>query len=186
MAGMTGVSVSGEPPAHGADEGAAGPDEQALDPRVIPLRRIVLGLTALVLATGLLLILTIVLVAADDLPAWLRTALTAAWTAFVVLSFWHAYRWPAIAYRHTAYRVDDDGIEIRRGVIWRAVTRVPRSRVQHTDVSQGPIERRYGLGTLVVYTAGTDHARVALPGLRHQTALRLRDGLRPDGPADAV
>ena len=48
------------------------------------------------------------------------------------------------------------------------MTNVPRSRVQHTDVSQGPLERNHGLGTLVVYTAGTDHAKVELGGLDHR------------------
>lgn len=57
---------------------------------------------------------------------------------------------------------------------------MPRSRVQHTDVSQDPIERGFGLGTLVIYTAGTDHARVDLSGLEQATALRIRDYLLPD------
>ena len=68
---------------------------------------------------------------------------------------------------------------------WRTVVTVPRSRVQHTDVSQGPLERRFGLGTLVVYTAGTDHARVSLGGLAHAHALRIREQLLPRGD-DAV
>jgi membrane protein YdbS with pleckstrin-like domain len=63
---------------------------------------------------------------------------------------------------------------------------VPRSRLQHTDVSQGPLERRYGLGTLVLYTAGTDHARIDLAGLEHGVALRLRQHLLPSGDTDAV
>ena len=63
---------------------------------------------------------------------------------------------------------------------------MPRSRVQHTDVSQGPLERGYGLGTLVIYTAGTDHAKVDLHGLDHATALAIRDHLLPREGGDAV
>ena len=73
---------------------------------------------------------------------------------------WQLYRWPAISYRFASYRLDDEGLEILRGVYWRTITNVPRSRVQHTDVSQGPLERRHGLGTLVIYTAGTQHSQV--------------------------
>jgi membrane protein YdbS with pleckstrin-like domain len=98
---------------------------------------------------------------------------------------WHAHRWPAIDYRHASYRIDGRCLEIRRGVYWRTIVAVPRSRVQHTDVSQGPLERRLGLGTLVVYTAGTDHARVSLGGLEHARALLLREQLLPQGD-DAV
>ena len=71
---------------------------------------------------------------------------------------------------------------------------MPRSRIQHTDVSQGPYQRRFGLATLVVYTAGTEHASIAIEGLRHETALAFRDALLArgepaggaDGAADAV
>ena len=94
---------------------------------------------------------------------------------------WLAQCWPAIDYSHTSYRVDDEGIEIRRGVWWRTVTNVPRSRVQHTDVSQGPFERNHGLGTLVVYTAGTDHAKVELGGLDHRAG-----AAHPRAPAPAA
>jgi membrane protein YdbS with pleckstrin-like domain len=108
------------------------------------------------------------------------------WLALVGLVAWHLQRWPAIAYRHASYRVDDLGIEIRRGVFWRSITSVPRSRVQHTDVSQGPIERKFGLGTLVIHTAGTTHSKVTLDGLEHERARRIRAYLLPAGDSDAV
>jgi uncharacterized protein len=71
-------------------------------------------------------------------------------------------------------------------VVWRRIINVPRSRVQHTDVSQGPLERSHELSTLIVHTAGTEHARVALPGLARATALGLRDQLLPRDDRDAV
>jgi len=85
--------------------------------------------------------------------------------------------WPSLDYRHRAYRMTDQGLQIRKGVWWRTVIDVPRSRVQHTDVTQGPLARRYGLGKLVVHTAGTMSATVELEGLAHETALALRDRL---------
>lgn len=99
---------------------------------------------------------------------------------------WLSHRWPEISYRHRFYRVDPQGIEIRRGVVWRSAITVPKSRVQHTDVSQGPLQRKYGLGTLVIYTAGTDHAKIELSGLNHARAMRIRDHLLPSGGDDAV
>jgi membrane protein YdbS with pleckstrin-like domain len=130
--------------------------------------------------------LSVTLLAADDMPGWLRGFLPLLWLVATSLLAWHAHRWPVLEYRHTSYRVDALGIEIRRGVYWRVVIHVPRSRVQHTDVSQGPVERRYGLATLVIYTAGTVYARVALAGLEHAVALRLRDLLQPSADTDAV
>ena len=153
--------------------------DHSLDPRVIPLQQIGGGIFTAVLAIGSL----VGLVIADDGAFWLRIV---AWLTVVLLVAWKSYSWPALAYQHTSYRVDDQGIEIRKGVYWRVVINVPRSRVQHIDVSQGPIERRYSLGTLIVYTAGTDHAKVQLEGLEHGRALRIREHLLPSESGDAV
>jgi uncharacterized protein len=159
--------------------GSSDSADHALDPRVIPLRRISGGIFTGMIAAGSFL----AIVLSDDGMTWPRAAV---WLTLVLLAAWHAYRWPPIAYQHTSYRVDDQGIEIRRGVHWRFVINVPRSRVQHIDVSQGPVERRYGLGTLVIYTAGTDHAKVELGGLEHGRALQMREQLLPSGMSDAV
>ena len=163
----------------------ASPTEIPLDPRLVPLQRTVgwitwacLSLPAFALATAL------TLAARPGRPAvalvWIGALLLSAALAF------SAHAWPAIAYRRASYTIDDSGIEIRRGVLWRRVVNVARSRVQHTDVAQGPLERRYGLATLLIYTAGTVHAQVDLFGLDHATALRIRDHLLPGSADDAV
>lgn len=160
-----------------------------VDPRSIEVERTTGWIVSAVLgAMSFIPVFTVglaVLLAGDG-PWWLPILILALWVMVNGALAWHLQRWPAIAYRHTSYRVAEDGIEIRRGVVWRKIVNVPRSRVQHTDVSQGPLERRYGLGTLVIYTAGTDHARVALSGLEHGTALHIREHLLPRETGDAV
>ena len=160
-------------------------EECRLDPRVIPLQKAVGAVVAGVVALGSI---------PGVISAWAGGGGSAlsllawgvVWSIANVAFAWHLQRWPAIEYRHASYRIDEQGIEIRRGVLWRTVTNVPRSRVQHTDVSQGPVERRFGLGTLVIYTAGTDHAKVTLGGLSHEVALALREHLMPERGTDAV
>jgi membrane protein YdbS with pleckstrin-like domain len=124
--------------------------------------------------------------ATRDAPPLVNLLLAPAWFLVTVAVAWYSYAWPPLEHRHTSYVLDEDGIEIRSGVVWRAVTNVPRSRVQHIDVSQGPLERAYGLGRLVIYTAGTEHSRVDLPGLNHDVAFELRNHLLPQGHDDAV
>jgi uncharacterized protein len=172
--------LAGEPSPTVAD----GEDRQ-LDPRVIPLDQATGWIVAAILAGASFVVLLIVW-AANRFSMSVLLALAPLWLLVNGALAWHFHRWPAIDYRHTFYRVDHDGIEIRRGVYWRVVVNVPRSRVQHTDVSQGPLERRFGLGTLVIYTAGTDHAKVELAGLDHQVALRIREHLLPGERTDAV
>jgi membrane protein YdbS with pleckstrin-like domain len=152
--------------------------ERQLDRRWIGTRRFAGWIGALLLAPPT--VIPAVLVAAlAPVPGWAQALLIGGSIAVLALLAWSAHFWPPIAYRHSAYRVDDLGLEVRRGVVWRRRISVPRSRVQHTDVSQGPLERGRGLGTLSVFTAGTEYARVDLPGLDHATALRIRDHLLP-------
>lgn len=96
------------------------------------------------------------------------------------------WRWPPLSYRYLRFGVDDTGIAIESGVIWRSRIALPRVRIQHTDVSQGPLERRYGIGTLKLYTAGSRHTRIELPGLNHDDAIALRDALLAEGGGSGV
>lgn len=97
-----------------------------------------------------------------------------------------AWLWPPTYYRHLRYGVDDTGIVIERGVFWRSRIALPRVRIQHTDVSQGPLQRRYGVGTLKLYTAGSRHTMIELTGLAHADALALRDALLEGSAASGV
>jgi membrane protein YdbS with pleckstrin-like domain len=155
-----------------------------LDPAWIELQRLVGWIACAVLAPLLLLGVLIALFV-GSLSFDVKILLSLAWVAVALLLAWLAQAWPDIEYRRTSYAVDAEHIEIRRGVIWRVVTSVPKSRVQHIDVAQGPLERRYGLATLSIYTAGTEYARVDLPGLRHERAVAIRDHLLPGHDRDA-
>jgi membrane protein YdbS with pleckstrin-like domain len=97
-----------------------------------------------------------------------------------------AWIWPPIYYRHLRYAVDDTGIVIQRGVLWRSHIALPRVRIQHTDVAQGPLQRRYGVATLRLYTAGSRHTLIELSGLAHADALELRDALLVESAASGV
>jgi membrane protein YdbS with pleckstrin-like domain len=160
-------------------------EQRELDPRYVDLQRhvgwITVGVLAALSAAGFLVLFLV----ADARRTGLLVAVASVAVALSGLA-WFLQRWPAIDYRHASYRVSQAGLEIRNGVYWRAVINVPRSRVQHTDVSQGPVERRYGLATLTIHTAGTEDASVALSGLPHETALAIRDHLLPRELPDAV
>jgi membrane protein YdbS with pleckstrin-like domain len=155
-----------------------------LDPRWITVQRIHGAITVAVLSAVTFAGVIVLWIASQLL--FLGLLLLPVWAALMAALGWQLHRWPPISYRFTSYRLDDDGLEILRGVYWRTITNVPRSRVQHTDVSQGPLERRHGLGTLVVYTAGTQHSQVTLSGLEFSVARRIRAHLLPSDQGDAV
>lgn len=90
------------------------------------------------------------------------------------------YRWPVWEYPYCGWRLTDQTLDVWKGLLRRYEIRVPRTRVQYTDVIQGPVQRRFGLGSLQVHVAGTEDATITVPGLPHALALRLRDELLED------
>lgn len=155
----------------------------SLDPAWIELQRLVGWIAFAVLAPLLLIGLGIAMLI-GSLSLDVKVVLVIAWLAVTALLAWLAQAWPAIEYRRFSYALDPEHLEIRRGVIWRTVTSVPKSRVQHIDVAQGPLERKYGLATLSIYTAGTEFARVDLPGLTYARAVEIRDRFLPGHDRD--
>jgi membrane protein YdbS with pleckstrin-like domain len=105
--------------------------------------------------------------------------------AALLLALWMRRYLAAYAARFRC-RLLLDGLWIERGVYWRRETFVPRARVQHTDVNQGPLARRYGIAELKVFTAGAQVAEIEVDGLAHADALALRDSLLGRGGADGV
>jgi membrane protein YdbS with pleckstrin-like domain len=180
------VSDERTAPAPDAPDPIADGALHSLDPRYVVHGRLVGGITVLAIATGLLIGMIIALLVVDGMPRFLRALIPLATLATIVGLGILVWRWPVLEHRRAAYRVDHDGIEIHKGVYWRQVITVPRSRIQHTDVSQGPLERNFELSTLHVFTAGTEHSEVTLPGLAHPLALRIRDHLLTGGEHDAV
>ena len=87
-------------------------------------------------------------------------------------------RVPLRRYHARGYALAGERLRVVRGVIFRKETVVPFGRVQHIDVGQGPLERFFHLATLTVHTAGTHNASVALPGLKHDTAVAMREDIR--------
>jgi membrane protein YdbS with pleckstrin-like domain len=172
----------------GGREGVARVDDGVrtpLDPRAITLDRIAGGIFSAIFSIALVGGAAVPVLVAD-LPGFVDASLMVAPAIVAALVAGFNYAWPAISHRHKSYTVNAASIEIRSGVVWRKVISVPRTRVQHTDVSQGPLERRFDLGTLVIYTAGTEHSKIDLRGLAHDRASMIRDHLLPVEESDAV
>ena len=85
---------------------------------------------------------------------------------------------PHRIYRRWGYDMGDEQLRILRGFLWRTDTIVPFNRIQHIDVAQGPLQRKFGLSTLVVHTAGTHNSIVILPGLATEDAETMRDTIK--------
>lgn len=85
---------------------------------------------------------------------------------------------PARRYRGWGYTLSHQELRVAQGVWTKIETHVPLERVQHIDVSQGPIERAFKVCRLILHTAGTLNSRIVLPGLARTTAESIRDDVR--------
>lgn len=155
------------------DMGQDGPGSRSLDRHVVPVWMIGQALgwgipVAAISVGGLMLVFN------SPFPWWVFALvwplLAIAWCLAV---FWYPLR----NYSRWSYRVAEENIELRNGVIWRRSVMIPLSRLQHVDLHRGPLERHFGLSSLELHTAGTKNASHAIPGLEVDVAHALRDEL---------
>ena len=76
------------------------------------------------------------------------------------------------------YALHPKMLQVVRGWLFHTDTIVPLVRVQHIDVTRGPLDKLFGAATLVVHTAGTHNSIVTLPGLSPGNASAIRDEIR--------
>jgi uncharacterized protein len=165
---------------------------QRLDPRSVPAGRLggwtFTGIALVVVSVGMATLI------GTRAPLMVRFGSAALALLIIGVLAVASHAGPVLRYQTTWLRLDVDGLEYEHGWLWHHHISVPRSRIQHTDVTQGPLERRFDLATLVVYTAGTEHASISIEGLSHEAALAFRDallargdsGAGPEGGGDAV
>ena len=92
---------------------------------------------------------------------------------------------PDRIYRRLGYAIDGRLLRTVRGWLLHTDTIVPFVRVQHIDVTRGPIDKMFGTATLIVHTAGTHNSIVTLPGLSPERAAEIREAIRSEIRADA-
>jgi uncharacterized protein len=82
-----------------------------------------------------------------------------------------------LRYAKWGYALRAQDVVIQGGVLWRVRRCVPRSRVQHVDITSGPLDRAFGLVSVHLFTAGAPGAVAAIPGLSPGAAEELRAAL---------
>jgi membrane protein YdbS with pleckstrin-like domain len=136
------------------------------------------------------LVLLAILLLVGLVVAWFRRSLLtfviAVWVFFALLAAWTILYYHPRNYRAWGYHLDRRVLLIKKGVWFRSIKLLPLPRLQHVDVKRGPLQRHFGLATLVMHTAGTHAASIEIPGLDADEALRLRDQLVTAGGDDGV
>jgi len=120
---------------------------------------------------GAIVVAALCIPAALSRLAWLWALPGAAFVIVVLVLAFTPRRVRAIG-----YRLREDDLVFRRGIMWHRVVAVPYGRMQLVDVSRGPVARALGLAELRFVTAAAATG-VTIPGLPEEEAERLRDRL---------
>lgn len=93
---------------------------------------------------------------------------------FIVLSI---FGWLSIglSFKLSGYALRDKDILFKRGWLMQKVRIVPLKRIQHVSLQTGPIERKFGLASISIYTAGSDEADFTIRGITMQTAEQIKE-----------
>jgi hypothetical protein len=138
---------------------------QELDPKYKRLRQVQSTLVLLGIAVPLLFVTVVAGIPA--LPA------TIVWTQWLIVLIVFLV-WPALAFPKRGYVVRDKDILFRKGIVWQSVTAVPFNRIQHVETSNTPLDRKFGLATLQLFTAGGSSGDLKIDGLTASIAEQLR------------
>lgn len=122
------------------------------------------------------IVLVMVLVAVFVFIPFLQSTLwiTVAASCIIVITVIHFISTKK-SYQNLGFAIREHDITCRSGWFVTRIRTTPFNRIQHSNVMVGPLERRYGLATLVLYTAGSDDADLHVRGLRQEEAYRLKD-----------
>ena len=84
------------------------------------------------------------------------------------------YVWERNAFNNLGYAIREHDIIHRSGWLVTRLRTTPYNRIQHSNVVIGPLERKYNLASLILYTAGSDGADLKISGLTHDQAYQLK------------
>lgn len=82
--------------------------------------------------------------------------------------------WPLISVPRKGYAIRDKDIIYKSGVFWHTVTAIPFNRIQHVEKSSTPLDRRFEIATLQLFTAGGSGGDLKIHGLSADIAEKLR------------
>ena len=80
-----------------------------------------------------------------------------------------------LGFKKKKYALREKDIIYSKGLIWSIRTAIPFNRIQHAEIKQGPIERKFKLSSLKVFTAGGQSSDLVIPGLPSEQAQTLKD-----------
>ena len=83
----------------------------------------------------------------------------AAWVVFMLPFLF----WIPAYFRSLKYSITADVVRGQKGVFWKRFATVPYHKITNVDITQGPLQRKYDVGTIHCQTAGAGGQQGAGP-----------------------
>ncbi|MDQ8205381.1 PH domain-containing protein [Pelagicoccus sp. SDUM812003] len=113
---------------------------------------------------------TVVALFTLPLPFFIRLiVLLAGLFSFIAIQWYHFRE-----HRQRGVALRDKDVLFKKGLWWRERAALPLNRVQHIEIHRGVIERKLGLSTLKLYTAGGSGVDLQISGLESDRADRMK------------
>lgn len=93
------------------------------------------------------------------------------WLAIALLIFLFEKK----RYNQKGLALREHDITYKEGVFFQKTVTIPFNRIQHSETSRGPIERKFKLSTLKIFTAGGSQSDLSISGLDPDRAQELKD-----------
>lgn len=139
---------------------------------------------AVFLFTALLILVGICILAVSgnlfELNGWLLAICTP--LLYMLLAVFFVYK----SFPTKGFVIREKDIAYKSGLIFHSTTIVPYNRIQHCEMTQGPIEKTFDLCRIMIYTAGGNDSELVIPGLTNTEGEALRDHLLKQVAANAI
>ncbi|MBT8067059.1 MAG: PH domain-containing protein [Gammaproteobacteria bacterium] len=146
-------------------------DWQSMDPKLLRRNLTASGIALVFVVAGIGFLQVVLGIAFADENSEIKLGWL--WVLPVLIAI-PLFSWPPISFPRKGYAVRDKDIVYKNGVFWRTVTAIPFNRIQHVEKSSTPLDRRFQLATLQLFTAGGSGGDLKIHGLPTRTAEKMR------------
>ncbi|MFP4287603.1 MAG: PH domain-containing protein [Candidatus Izemoplasmataceae bacterium] len=139
---------------------------ETLHPNALKAFRVrgLVGFSVMIVLSITLLIISII---ESEFPVWLSFS---GFGLSLLIFMINVIIMPHLKMKYWGYEIKENEIDIQHGIIIVKRILIPMNRVQHVDLSYGPILKKFKLASILITTAGSNHE---IPALDFETARKV-------------
>lgn len=106
-----------------------------------------------------------------ELPLWIPGLALILWTLLMIIPLLLTRK----VFLKKKYALRQKDIIYQQGLIFHQMTVIPFNRIQHIEIKHGPLDRKFGLCGLKIFTAGGSQSDLSIPGLNQNRAEAIKE-----------